>query len=230
MKRHLVELVLQNYDLSFYRKIWYTLRRLLSDASFTLFSYWVLLLCKEEHNDIEELSNIMAWLSKDNHFSPHQCQLCSKIVTVWETTDYTSIDLVSLKHFYPILRPLSLRKYRDWIYEQLSQVRQKQSFRLDDLFLDVSNPFSMTEVPCKSKYSAFMSNWFHVECPKTSKYKPRESLEANRQIWRANRDFLLNFDEEEKKKKWHWKRKRSYEDKEVVVKKRVPVNRVLLFK
>lgn len=230
MQRHLVELLLQNYDLGFYRKVWYTLRSLLSDASFTLFSYWVLLLCKEEHHELEELSNIMALLSYDNHFSPHKCQLCSHVVVLWENTDNNAIDIFMLKHFYPILRPNSLKKYRAWIYVQLKQNYQKQSYRINDLYLDISNPYVGLGFPYKSKYCSFMSNWFHVESPKTSKFKPRESLEANRKIWRANRDFLLNFDEEEKQKKWHWKRKRSFENEEVAVKKRVPIQQVILFK
>lgn len=229
-QHELMQSVLLNYDYVLIARLFMILKFYFSDATLTILQYLVLLLCKEEHIRLNQLSNIKSWLNMDFRIRHYQCQLCHEIVTVCSSTDASNLDLNTFKYYFPILRPLSQRKYNTWITSHLTTVLLFQEYRLKLYLTVLTDPFLQYKPLMDSKYDDFLKSFYLKPAPKTCKYKPQETLAANRQIWQANRDFLLWFDEEEKAKKWHWKRKRSFEEREVNVKRSKNVKEVIVFK
>lgn len=228
----LIQSVLRNYDYILIVHLFIRLKYIVYDGALSILQYFTLLLCENEHIQLNQLSNIKSWLSVDFRIRHYQCQLCQQIVTVCNSTDASNLDINTFKFYFPILRPLSQKKYNIWITSHLTTVLLLQEYRLKLYLTVITDPFLQYKPLMDSKYDSFLRPFFQIPAPKTCKYKPQETLAANRQIWQTNRDFLLCFDEEEKSKKWHWKRKRSFEEREVNVKrsKNVSTKEVIVFK
>lgn len=231
-QQELIQSVLKNYDYTLFSFLFIQLKYIVYDGALSILHYFVLLLCQGEHIQLNQLSNIKSWLNVDFRIRHYQCQLCQQIVTVCNSTDVSNLDISTFKYYFPILRPLSQKKYNIWITSHLNTMFIFQEYRLKVYLTVITNPFIEYKPLMDTKYDSFLKDFYLKPAPKTCKYKPQETLAANRQIWQANRDFLLWFDEEEKKKKWHWKRKRSFEEREVNIKKQkvVSTKEVIVFK
>lgn len=194
-EKTLLEVLLQNYDLTFWSEFFYKLKRqwIGGDLATLIFKQWTLQLCVSEHEQMTNITNAKRLVAATYSRQPLICYYCDTITyCVEESVDYDTGSYMLLHTRFPCFWISTMDKYNEFLMDKLEECYKKSRQRLyicgAPSEFPLIDPWKVT--PCvDNPYEAYIAPYYKFPKGKTTLMDHK-----------INTDFLATLSQEPKRK------------------------------